>query len=125
MHIGGHLGSELFQARQGDIGDGDVGTHAGSDAGGSFTNCSATQHQYLGGFHTRHTCHQFALSTCRLLQVIGTVLYSHTSCHLTHRNQQRQRAVFLLNRFVGDADGTTLHHRIRQRTVAGEMEIGE
>ena len=87
MHIGRQFGSELLQSGQRDICNGDVRSHAGSDTGSSLTHRTTAQHQDLGRFDTRHTGHQLALAALGLLQVVGTILCGHASCHLTHRNE--------------------------------------
>ena len=49
--------------------------------------CAAYGMYVLALREGRHTSHQFTFSSLCLLQVVGTVLGSHASCHLTHRNQ--------------------------------------
>ena len=88
MYVGGQFCCQLFQTRQRHIGDGDVGTHACSNACSSLTHSASSKYQYLGRFYTRHACHQLTLATLGLLQIVGTILRGHASCHLAHRNEQ-------------------------------------
>ena len=125
MHIGRQFGSQLLQSWQRDIGNSHLSTHASSNTRSSFAYRSTAQYQNTGWFYTRHTSHQLTFSTFRLLQIVGSILRSHSACHLTHRYQQRQGAVVALYRFVGYADSTTLQHGMRQFLFAGKMEIGE
>ena len=125
MHIGRQLSSQLFQTRQRHIRDGDIGTHTCGDTGSSLAYRSTTKDKYLRRLYAWYTSHQLSLTSFGLLEVIGTILCGHTSSYLTHRNQQRQRTVVTLHCLIGDTDSTTLHHRLRQLLLAGEMEIGE
>ena len=125
VHIGRHLGSELFQTGQRHIGDGDIGSHAGSDTRCRLTHGAASQYEHAGRLHAGHASHEFSLSTLCLLQVVGSVLGSHPAGHLTHGNEQRQRAVIALNGLVGNAGGTALQHGAGELFLAGEMEVGE
>ena len=90
MHIGRRFDVQLAQPRQRDVGNGYVGSQTGSHQGCSLTNHTTAKHQHLSRTHTGHTADQLTLATLRLLQVVGTVQRSHSSCHLTHRLQQRQ-----------------------------------
>ena len=64
----------MAQARQVDVSNQHLGTHTGSDDRSVGTYDTTTQNQYACGQYTRHTTHQFALASLRLLQESGTLL---------------------------------------------------
>ena len=123
MHISRRLNIQLTQTRQRNVGNSNIGTQACSHSCSSLTNDTTAQYQYLCRTDTRHTAYQFTLTALSFLQIVSTVQSSHTSCHLTHRLQQRQRAVRQLYSFVCQTDSTALQHSLRQFLLAGEVEI--
>ena len=125
MDVGRHLRRQLFQSGQRHVGNGDVSSHACGNAGSSLSNRTTAQDEDFSRFHAGHASHQLALAALGLLQVVGTVLRSHTSCHLAHRDKQRQRAVVALHRLVSNTGSSAFQHGMGQFLLAGKMEIGE
>ena len=114
-----------MQPWQRHIGNDHVGTHAGSHTGSRLSHDTTAEHQHLDGLNARHATDELALSALGLLQIVGTVYCCHTSCHLTHRNEQRQGAVVELHRLVSQTHAATLYHGICELAVRSEMKIGK
>ena len=59
------------------------------------------------------------------LQVLCALLDGHSAGHLAHGREQRQGAVFLLNRLVSDADCFTSYQRLGQLQVGRQVQVSE
>jgi hypothetical protein len=63
-------------------------------------------------------------SAVRLLQAVRTDLHRHSAGDLTHRREQRQRAVRRGNRLVRDASGARLDQCLGLLRIWREMQVG-
>ena len=125
MHILGQYIGNVTQTWQADVCDGDIGSHTGCYQCRGKTYMACTQHQYLGGFHTRYTTHQYTLSALRTLQKSGTFLYGHTAGNFAHWYKKRQRTVGLLYGLVSQTHTSRFHHGIEQWGIGCKMKIRE
>ena len=125
MYVGRRLQIEVAQTGQRDVGDGDLGTHAGGHACGSLTDGTATEDEHLRGFHTGHAADELTVAAFGFLQIERTVESGHATGDLAHRHEQRQTVVSGLHGLISQADGAALEHGVGQLAVGGKMEIGE
>ena len=61
----------------------------------------------------------------RPFEIFRPFLNAHAAGDFAHRREQRQAALVVAERFVGDGSRAGLEHRLGQFSVGGEMEIGE
>ena len=97
----------------------------GGHLGGVGADDAAAQDDHVGGQHAGHAAQQDAAALERPFQELRPFLNAHAAGHLAHRRQQRQVAVGVADRFVGDGGDARLHDRLGQRLVGGEVEVGE
>ena len=86
---------------------------------------SATDDHDVGGGHARHASEEDAAAAQRLFQHERARLGGDLARHLGHRRQQRQPALAVLHRLVGDAGRSGLHQPAREGLVGGEVQVGE
>ena len=69
---------------------------------------AAADHGYLRRTHAGHAAQQHAAPAMGLFESIGARLDGHPAGDLRHRGEQRQTAVLVGDRLIGDADGAAL-----------------
>ena len=79
----------------------------------------------MGRCHARHATKQDAAAHLRLLEILRTLLDAHPPRHLAHRNQQRQSAAVVAERFIGHGGGTGGEKTLREPAVGGKVKVGE
>ena len=103
--------------------------HLGSQAAGHLGRIdpyhAAADHHHRARVHARHTAQQHTVAALGHLQVLGSLLDGHAPGHFAHGGQQRQAAVGLLDRLVGDANGLAFNQRVGLGQVRGQMQVGE
>ena len=125
VHVGRHDVVEVAQAVHVDVEDGDVGVEAGGDLGRVRADDAAAEDRDVRRRHARHAAQQDAAAHLRPLQKLGALLNAHPAGHFAHRREQRQAALVVGQRFVGDARRAAGEHRFGQLAIGGEVEIGE
>ena len=102
-----------------------VSAESGSHKGCIATYDTCTEHKHFSRFNTRHTTEEHSASPLRFLKETGTLLNGHSSCHFTHRHQERETMIAVSHCLVGDTYRSTFYHGLGQLKVACKMEIGE
>ena len=86
---------------------------------------AAPEDQHLRRFHPGHAAQQNPPTKLRMLEVLRTLLNAHLPRDFAHRRQQRQPPTIVGDGLVGHGDRTALDHAVGQRSVGGEVEVGE
>ena len=85
----------------------------------------ATENRDVCGCDSGDTAQQNASSHLRSLEILCTLLNAHPPGDFAHRCQQRQPAVLVAKRFIGEACCARAHHCLRQRATGGKVKVGE
>ena len=102
-----------------------VRTEARSHLGGIGPDAARAEHRHMGRRHARHATQQDAAAHLRLLQILCPLLDAHPPRHLAHRNQQRQSAAVVAERFIGHGGGAGGEKPLRQPPIGGKVKVGE
>ncbi len=116
---------ESAQARQGTVKDGDFGAEADSHAGRLRADNSTTDDGDLAGGNARHATKQHATAAIGLLQGRRRGLDGEAAGNLAHGRKQRQMAVRVGDRLIGDGGHARGHQTARLGRIGGKVKIGE
>ena len=116
---------EGAEARQRPVEDGDLGAEADGHARGLRADDAAADDDDLARRHAGHAAEQHAAAAIGLLQRGRRRLDRKAAGDLAHRRKQRQAAVRVGHRLVGDRGDAGSDQAARLCRVGGEMEIGE
>ena len=116
---------EVAQPIHVDVEDGDVGPEAGGDLGRVRADDAAAEDRDVRRRDARHAGQQNAAALLRPLQELRPFLNAHPPGDFAHRREQRQPALVVGQRFVGDARRAGGQQAVGQLAVGGQVEIGE
>ena len=102
-----------------------LGLHAGRDPRRVPTDVAGAEDHHPRRAHAGGTAHQHPAAAVVALQELGPHLRGQPSGDLGHGGQERQRAVGLLHRLVGDARRPGAEQRLGHVRVGREVEVGE
>ena len=125
VDVGRHDVVEVAQPVHVDVENRDVGVEAGGDLGRVGADDAAAEDRDVRRRHARHAAQQNAAAHLRPFEVLGPFLDAHAAGHFAHRREQRQAALVVGERLVGDGRGAAGEHRLGQLAVGGEVEVGE
>ena len=114
---------QVLQAVDVDIHDGDVRAHADRNLAGVGADASAADDDDVRLRGSGHAGEQNAGSAVNLLQILGAFLHAQAARNLAHRGKQRQITV-LIQRLIGHALDAGGQHRVGQRAVRRQMQVG-
>ena len=86
---------------------------------------AAAEHEHVGRRHPRHAAEQHAPPALRLLQGMRPDLRRQAPGDFRHRRQQRQTAITVSHRLIGDAGRARRHEVARLRKIGRKMQVGE
>ena len=116
---------EIPQPLEVGIEQANTGAKARSHLGGIGPDAARPEHRHMGRCHARHATKQDAAAHLRLLEILRPLLDAHPPRHLAHRNQQRQSAAVVAERFVGHGGGAGGEKTLREPAVGGKVKVGE
>ncbi len=116
---------KLAQAGQRTVEDRHDGAEADGHARGLGADDTAADDHDLGRGDAGDAAEQDAAAAIRLLQRCGRGLDRQAAGDLAHRGEQRQMAVVVGDRLVGDRGDAGSHQALGLGRVGGEVEIGE
>ena len=99
--------------------------HADRDLGSVVADHAAADDEHVRGGDTRDAAEQDAAAAEGLLEHEGSGLRRDLARDLGHRRQQRQAAVAVLDRLIGDAGRAGLGQPVGELDVGGEVQVGE
>ncbi len=123
--VGRHHVVEVAQAVEVHIHKDDAGADAGRHLGRVGSHHAAAEDQHVGRLDARHAAEQNAPAHHGFFQILRAFLHAHAAGDLAHRRQQRQPALLVGQRLVGDGRDLRPQAGVGQFTAGGEVKVGE